>query len=405
MTPTIAHEEWSERVVGPPPRRELDRRWAAIRSAMAREGVDVLIVHNHVDNLGGYTTYIGDVRCPSGGFPVTFVFPLDDAMTLITHGAHGQVHDLSPTADPLLYGVKQYASTWSFSTASYTGDYDPEAIAKACKPYAPARIGVLGMTQFPYGWMIYLQQALPGAEFIDASSFVDPIKAVKSEDELRGIRATIEMQKAAFEAGLDAIEPGRLDWQVVAAVAAATRSRGSVGGVMMIGSGPPGTSGMIDAPRHWGRTLQQGDLVTLLVEAWGIDGYFAEVGRTVVIGSATDELLEEHEFAVKAYERTVAGLRPGASASAVFADYNAFMEDHGRPREQRLHAHGQGYDVVERPLVRADESMTIEENMLLAVHPAYVRDGTALWLCDNVLIGSDGASAPLHGIEQKIFEV
>jgi hypothetical protein len=35
------------------------------------------------------------------------------------------------------------------------------------------------------------------------------------------------------------------------------------------------------------------------------------------------------------------------------------------PPETRLYAHGQGYDMVERPLIRADESMWFEEGMCL----------------------------------------
>ncbi|MDT3446856.1 MULTISPECIES: M24 family metallopeptidase [unclassified Pseudofrankia] len=404
MSHTVQHTPWSERVRMPTPKRELDRRWAAVRTAMASEGIEVLIVHNHVDNLGGYVKYLGDIAS-SGGYPLTFVFPLEDAMTMVAHGPHGRARDVSPTADPLFYGIKQIVGTWSFASASYTAQYDPEAIAKAVKPYAPARIGILGMAQFPHLWMTYLQEALPKAEFVDASYLVDPIKAVKSEDEQRAIRATIEMQKAAFEAGLDAIEPGRREWEVIAAIAAATRDRGSVGGVLMIGSAPPGHPGMIDMPRHHNRVLQAGDQMTLLVEPSSVDGYFAEIGRTIVIGSANDALLEEHEFALAAYQRTVNHLRPGASSSAIFSDYNAFMEEHGRPPEQRLHAHGQGYDIVERPLIRSDEPMLIEQGMFLAVHPFYVHGGAALLLCDYVLIGSDGASAPLHGVEQKVFEV
>jgi hypothetical protein len=37
--------------------------------------------------------------------------------------------------------------------------------------------------------------------------------------------------------------------------------------------------------------------------------------------------------------------------------------------EKRLHSHGQEYDLVERPLIRWDEEMVIEKNMVLAVHP------------------------------------
>ena len=46
------------------------------------------------------------------------------------------------------------------------------------------------------------------------------------------------------------------------------------------------------------------------------------------------------------------------------------MRSRGLPEERRLHCHGQGYDVVERPLVRNDESMTIEANMNIGIHPS-----------------------------------
>jgi hypothetical protein len=39
------------------------------------------------------------------------------------------------------------------------------------------------------------------------------------------------------------------------------------------------------------------------------------------------------------------------------------MRAHGRELEQRLHAHGQGYDYVERPLIRDDETMRLEAGM------------------------------------------
>jgi len=35
------------------------------------------------------------------------------------------------------------------------------------------------------------------------------------------------------------------------------------------------------------------------------------------------------------------------------------MRSRGLPAELRLYAHGQGYDLVERPLIRADETMNL----------------------------------------------
>ncbi len=70
------------------------------------------------------------------------------------------------------------------------------------------------------------------------------------------------------------------------------------------------------------------------------------------------------------------------------------MRSRGLPPELRLYAHGQGYDLVERPLIRADETMTIEENMNFAVHPGYETPSIFAVICDNYLIGpTDRASA------------
>jgi Xaa-Pro aminopeptidase len=98
-------------------------------------------------------------------------------------------------------------------------------------------------------------------------------------------------------------------------------------------------------------------------------------------------------------------LRPGAPAAEVFAAYNAFMREHGRPEERRLHCHGQGYDLVERPLVRFDETMAIAAGMNVVCHPTYIRDGTPSWICDNVLIGADGVAERLHGFPPDIAEL
>ena len=60
------------------------------------------------------------------------------------------------------------------------------------------------------------------------------------------------------------------------------------------------------------------------------------------------------------------------------------------PKELRLYAHGQGYDMVERPLVREDEPMRIMQNMNIVVHPGIMNERVFMTNTDNYLIGSDG---------------
>ena len=153
------------------------------------------------------------------------------------------------------------------------------------------------------------------------------------------------------------------------------------------------------------RVIQPGDQYTLLVENNGAGGFYTELGRTCVLGKASQEMKDEFAFVLEAQKFMLDLLRPGASCKAIFEAYNAFMRRNGRPEEKRLHCHGQGYDMVERPLIRFDETMPIQRNMNIVVHPTYVTARTFSWVCDNFLIGENGVAEKLHKFPQNIFEL
>ena len=81
------------------------------------------------------------------------------------------------------------------------------------------------------------------------------------------------------------------------------------------------------------------------------------------------------------------------------------MQRHGLPPETRLYAHGQGYDMVERPLIRQDETMPLAEGMCLAVHPGYETDALFAVICDNYMVEGEGPGPCLHRTEKRLFEV
>jgi Xaa-Pro aminopeptidase len=143
---------------------------------------------------------------------------------------------------------------------------------------------------------------------------------------------------------------------------------------------------------------------TLLIEIDGPGGMYTELGRMCTLGPVPQRLQEELEFALTAQRFTLERLRPGAPAAEIFAEYNEFLRANGRPPERRVHCHGQGYDLVERPFVRFDETMTIEAGVNMACHPKYVRDGVFAWICDNYLIGPDGPGPRLHSFPQTVVE-
>ena len=249
----------------------------------------------------------------------------------------------------------------------------------------------------------YVKRTFPKARYVDASDMVDRIKAIKSEEEIALMRQTALMQDGAMQAVFDAIRPGMTDLQAAAVAEHYGHSHGSEQGLFLCASGPMGSAAFFGNRHLQNRVIQKGDSFTLLVENSGAGGYYTELGRTCVLGKASQEMKDEFAFTVEAQKFTLSLLKPGASCKDAFETYNEYMRAHGKPEEKRLHCHGQGYDMVERPLLRADETMPLAKNMVLSAHPSYTLSGTYAWVCDAFLIGDTGFVKKLHRLPRQIF--
>ena len=399
---SVSQPQLSERLNTPISAAELERRWGLVRAAMEDAGLDALVMQQNSEALGGYVRWFTDL--PAFDYPVTVVFPRDGRMTVVMHGPLGE-RELPPEGDGMFRGVERVIGTASFASVHYTRHYDAELAAPAVEPFARGRVGMLCSYQFGHAAATYLRDRFPHAGWDDVTELVDPIKAIKSEEEVARIRDAAALQDEVMRIAFDAVEPGKKESDVTAVARRAAHERGSEAGIFLCGAGPIGQPAII-APRHMqNRVIREGDVLVLLVEVDGPGGLYAELGRTCTVGPAPARVKEELAFVLEAQRFTVGQLQPGRSCSEIFAAYNEFMREHGRPEERRLHAHGQGYDLVERPLVRADETMTVEAGMNFAVHPTYFTDGFVAWICDNWIVGPDGPGDRLHRFPQEIVEL
>jgi Xaa-Pro aminopeptidase len=243
------------------------------------------------------------------------------------------------------------------------------------------------------------------SKFVDASDLVDRIKVIKSAEEIELIKRAARMQDGAMRAAFAAVEPGMREADISGIAEAYSRRHGGENGIYLCASAPVGTPSQI-AQRHFqNRVIQPGDYLMLLVEDSGPGGYYTELGRTCVVGKVPQQMKDEFAFTLEARRFTLNLLKPGASCKMIWDEYNAFMKKNGRPEEARLYCHGQGYDLVERPLVRNDEPMPIQKNMNIVVHPTYVHRNIASWVCDNYMIEAGGPGERLHHFPEEIVEL
>ena len=145
--------------------------------------------------------------------------------------------------------------------------------------------------------------------------------------------------------------------------------------------------------------------MSLLIENNGPGGFYTEISRTIVLGKASPELIDGFEIVKEAQAHTLRKFKPGASCREISLAHDEFMKQKGVPPESRVYSHSQGYDLIERPLIRSDETMSLEKGMNMSVHPAYATSSMFMHICDNYIVGENGASECLHKTPKQIFEL
>jgi|SRR5579863_2255546 len=381
---------------------ELERRWKLVREYLRDRGVEALVLQNEKDFTGGYVKWFTDI--PSG-YPRTVVFHVSDLMTVVEHGPAGKWRG-SSGSEPDNPGVGEIYTTAAFPSVNFTQKYDATVVADLLRHRGYKKIGLVAADTIAHGFVAYLQGCLSQSVSIsDETDFVDRAKAVKSEEELDLIRKTAELQDHVFSKVIAQVRPGMRDSDVTAIAQFEGQLLGSEQGIFLGMSAVIGRPSSFAQKHFQGRTFREGDYFPLLIEDNGPGGFYTELARTLVFGHASQELIEGFETVKSAQQHSVRRLKPGASCAEIAAAHDDFMKQKGAPAETRLYSHSQGYDLVERPLIRADESMPLEENMNMAVHPAYATSSMFTVICDNYLVESGGASECLHKTEKKIFEL
>lgn len=380
--------------------QELERRWALAREAMREHKVDYLLMRNDEEFVGGYIKWFSDLSARHS-YPFTVIFPVDDEMTLITVGPKAPGEPYPPKW--AVRGVKQRLSAPYFASAHYTHVYDAELAVSVLKEKKKAVVGLVGKSYIPINFYEYLVKHLPGVKFVDMTDPIDQLKAVKSAEELELIRATAALQDAAIVHVTSKIKPGLRDFDIYAEAQYSVTKQGSERQLILACSAPKGVHASFQYRHFQNRVIREGDQLSLLIEVNGPGGFYTEIARTFSLGQPSKELVDAHAFAVEAQKHTLSLLKPGADPKAMLAAHNEFLAKNGYKPELRLYAHGQGYDLVERPFFLVDETMPVKTGMNITVHPAAVTDTVWVNVCDNYIIGPDGPGECLHQTPKEII--
>ena len=364
------------------PRTEVERRYARIREAMARDGLDAVIVSgNEYTGFEGAVTYMSGfvivhryayVLLPIDGEP-TIVFPREARYV----GEHG--------------------TTW-IEEQEFV-DLPGEWLADRVRG---KRVGVYGLD---YVMTVRDYRALDGAaEVVPWDLGFDHARAVKSEFELASVRDSVRINTEGFWTFLDTFEVGKSEREILAPCEEYFVSQGCGRLTMdMVLVGENGAA-LPEFKIAGGRPVREGDMVLPSLEIAGPGAHWVEVSRAICAGEPGDETKRMLEAYEEYYDAARAVLRDGATAHDAHRAVSKGFTDRGWALGH-VTGHSIGMTMIEFPKIGEGIDTELHSGMVLSMHPHVISDdgNACLYMQDTWLVSDDGG-VPLADLPMRIFD-
>jgi Xaa-Pro aminopeptidase len=228
---------------------------------------------------------------------------------------------------------------------------------------------------------------------LDATSMIDRLLMLKTEEELNAIRSAAHLADEGYAVFRGAAREGRADYELVAEIEAFFRANGVDDNFMLVGVGGPEVRGMTPPT---GRRLRRGDLVTTELTPC-VDGYYVQICRTLAVGEPSAAQQKAFSVYHEAMLAGIATVAPGVTAAAVAKAENDVFRRYGlgeytTSEYTRVRGHGLGLFPDTKPQILESVETPIEQGMSLIVHPnTYHPEVGYIVLGDSLIVGAKGA--------------
>ena len=285
---------------------EIERRYGRVREAMAREGVDALIVSGNE-----YTGFEGAVTYMSG-----FVIVHRYAYVLLP--LEGEPSIVFPSEARY---VGEHGTTWIEDQVFV--DHPGAWLADRLQGQ---RVGVYGLD---YVMAARDYRALDGLELVPFDVQFDLARAVKSELELESVRDSVRINTEGFWIFLEAYEPGKTEREVLAPCEQYFVAEGCGRLTMdMVLVGPNG-SALPEFKIAGDRVIEATDLVLPSLEIAGPGGHWVEVSRAITAGAPSVDTGRMMEAYDEYYAAAKDVMKAGATAHDVHRAVSRGFTDRG----------------------------------------------------------------------------
>jgi len=363
--------------------KELERRYANVRAAMAEHDLDALVVSgNEYSGFEGAVTYLS-------GFQIVHRY------AYVVVPADGDPFVVFPTEARYVgeHGTAQIEQTFH--------DRPGEHIADRARGAGWRKIGVYGLD---YVMAVRDYRALDGLDLVPFDVELDLSRAVKSEAELESVRDSVRINERGFEIFLEQYAPGKTAAEVMGAAEEWFIAEGC--GRLTMNMVLTGTDTL--ARPEFKIARREEVLGTFLLPSLEVAGpgmHWVEVSRAIAADGTplSDDTLRMAEAYDEYFRAAREAMRPGATCHDLHRAVSQGFVDRGY-RLGHVTGHSIGMTMIEFPKVGEGVETELRENMVLSMHPhAIAPNGEdCLYMQETWLVTPEGGE-PLSSLPMRIF--
>ena len=243
-----------------------------------------------------------------------------------------------------------------------------------------------------------------GALPASATTDVEELRRVKTADEIGYIKQACELADRGYQRFAEVAEPGMREFELVAEVEGFLKENGAEDNFMLIASGGTEVVGM-KPPTD--RKLQKGDSITTELTPQ-VNGYYAQICRTLVLGEPSREQLKAFDIFSEAQQAAEDLIKPGITAAAAARAQNDVFRKYGYgdytgSKYTRVRGHCLGLYPDETPHILEDVDYVLKQDMVVIAHPnTYLPLSGYMVFGDTMVITATG-NTRLNKTAKKLF--
>ncbi|MFZ5799190.1 MAG: aminopeptidase P family protein [Desulfobulbus sp.] len=227
-------------------------------------------------------------------------------------------------------------------------------------------------------------------ELVPGTDFVEPLRIVKNNDEIAKLRAAVLLNEQVFQKVYRTIRPGMTESAIALDLETAMREMGAAGP-----SFPTivafGTNAAKPHAIPGSRVLAAGETV-LIDMGLVLDGYCADMTRTVMVGEPAPLFRERLRIVRRAQLAAIQTIRAGVTCRQVDLAARRVIREagYGACFGHAL-GHGVGLEVHEEPRLSSRSRKKLRAGMVVTVEPGiYLPDWGGIRLENMVVVREEG---------------